>query len=595
MALKQVVGQRIISDVISPLKKATKGQGWNVLVVDKLSMRMISACCKMHDIMNEGITIVEDLSKRREPLPALDCIYLLAPTRDSIEKLIADFTGKRMYKIAHVFFTEACPDELFNQLSKSSCSKIIKTLKEINIAFTPYESQVVLLDNPDTFSFFFFPQKQAGLTLNMERIAEQIATVCATLGEYPSVRFRSDFERTIDLAHLVQQKLDAYKADEPTMGEGSEKARSQLLIIDRGFDGVSPLLHELTFQAMAYDLYDIENDVFRYETGAGNDHIEKEVLLDENDDMWVELRHKHIAVVSQEVTKSVKKFCDGKKGMASDTKSIKDLSNLIKRMPQYQKELNRYSTHLHLAEKCMQRYQAGVDKLCKVEQDLAMGIDAEGERIKDPIKLVTPLLIDPAVEQSDKMRLILLLTLNRNGLPDDNLTKVIQHANIPMAEKATLVNMGHLGLNIVTDIGKKRVYQPNRKERVSEQTYQMSRWTPILKDIIEDAIEDKLDSKHFPFLAGRQSMPQYQRAAPTSARYGQWHKDRGQQVQYRSSGPRIIVFIVGGMTYSETRVAYEISRDKKPWEVIVGSDQLLTPRKFLDNLAKLSQAPSYSE
>lgn len=110
-------------------KKPEKGKvEWRVLVVDKLAMRMVSACTKMHDLSAEGITckyfcefrmrwffinkrqilVVEDINKKREPLTTMEGIYLMTPTEESIRYLMRDFESpnRPLYKAAHVFFTE---------------------------------------------------------------------------------------------------------------------------------------------------------------------------------------------------------------------------------------------------------------------------------------------------------------------------------------------------------------------------------------------------------------------------------------------------------------------------------------------------------
>ncbi|XP_030062054.1 syntaxin-binding protein 3 [Microcaecilia unicolor] len=573
--LKGVVWKKIKSAILDDCKKEDE---WKVLLLDHFTTKLLSSCCKMADLLAEGISVVEDVHKNHEPVPHLKAVYFITPTEQSVDGLIRDFKDKSSYKYkaAYVYFSDFCPDILFNKL-KSSCAKAIKRCKEINVSFIPQESHAFTLHIPDVFHSCYSPNVEIETVLNIA--AEQIVTLCCTLDENPGVRYKKQpLDNANALANLVEEKLvHYYKTDEE--GKVKGKTQTQLLIVDRGFDPVSTVLHELTFQAMTYDLLPIEKDTYRYQTDESNKK-EKEAYLDEHDELWVKIRHKHIAYVLAEIPRLVKEIASSKKATEGKL-SISSLSQLMKKMPHFRKQLSTQTLHLNIAENCMKKFQSHVEKLCKSEQDLALGTDAEGQKVKDFMRVLLPVLLNKSFAGYDKIRAILLYIFSMNGTTQENLDKLIQHAQI-VADSDMIENWKYLGVPIISSSAS-QLRKPARRERSQDDMFQLSRWTPVVKDIMEDAIENKLDAKEWIYCS--ECPAAWNGSGAVSAR----QKYKTNMADDRKNEPKLIIFILGGMTYSEMRCAYEVTEAIKSCEVIIGSTHILTPERLLDDMKALSK------
>ena len=80
------------------------------------------------------------------------------------------------------------------------------------------------------------------------------------------------------------------------------------MCICRGFDPVAPVIHEWTYEAMAYDLLDLQDSTFKYtaETGVGTET--KQHTLQDKDELWSSMRNKFIGDVQKEVADMTDNF-----------------------------------------------------------------------------------------------------------------------------------------------------------------------------------------------------------------------------------------------------------------------------------------------
>ncbi|WZZ84215.1 hypothetical protein YC2023_104787 [Brassica napus] len=637
---RQISRDRLLHEMLGSTKTGDS-KAWKILIMDRVTVKVMSKSCKMADITDQGISCKNNerfIERKNFSREGNQCLaWTLStlsnlPKKSAIVMFLSDMSGREpLYRKAYIFFSSTIPKELVNHIkSDSSVLPRIGALREMNMEYFPIDNQV-------SYLLFCAPHKHGFLTdhdqalqtlyaenaensrhfnicLNM--MATRIATVFASLKELPFVRYRA--AKSTAPRDLVPSKLAAaiwdciskFKA----IPNFPQTETCELLIVDRSVDQIAPIIHEWTYDAMCHDLLDMEGNkhVIEVPSKTGGPPEKKEIVLEDHDPVWLELRHTHIADASERLHEKMTNFASKNKAAQMRSKegselSTRDLQKIVQALPQYGEQVDKLSTHVEIAGKINRIIRdTGLRDLGQLEQDLVFG-DAAA---KDVINF---LRTNQDTNPENKLRLLMIYaTVYPEKFEGDKGVKLMQLAKLSPVDMKVISNMQLIAgspenktksgsFSLKFDTGKTK--QANRKDRSGEEeTWQLFRFYPMLEELLEKLVKGDLSKSDY--LCMNQSSHKEEESesrtgsvrkssAPTavperkatphsmrSRRTATWALLKSASLDLKKLGQRIFVFIIGGATRSELRVCHKLTSSLRR-EVVLGSTSFDDPPQYI--------------
>ncbi|CAN1333125.1 SNARE-interacting protein KEULE [Linum perenne] len=638
---KQITRERLLVEMLRSAKSGDSKSTWKVLIMDKLTVKIMSYACKMADITQEGVSLVEDIYKRRQPLPSMDAIYFIQPTKENIIMFKSDMGGKKpLYKKAFVFFSSPVSRDLVALVREGIMVSRIGALREMNLEYFAMDSQAFLTDHERALEELFGDDEDSRKgDAALSVIATRIATVFASLREFPYLRYRAakslDVTTMTTTRDLITTKLAARVWDrishyKQKIDQFPQSETCDLLILDRSVDQIAPIIHEWTYDAICHDLLNMEGNKYVHEVPgkSGGPPEKKEVLLEEHDPLWVELRHAHIADASERLHDKMTTFVAKNKaaqiqhGSRDGELSTRDLQKMVQALPQYSEQIDKLSLHVEIAGKVNRVIRdSGLRDLGQLEQDLVFGDAGTKEVIKYLTTNERQYLVQDA-SRENKLRLLMILAsiypekfegdkglnlMKLAKLPEDDMTAV---NNMRMFGGTTETKKSSASFSLKFDIKKKRAARKDRTDQ-EETGWQLSRFYPMVEELVIKLNKGELSKDEYPCLndpsvtfdgtspasiMNTSSAPHSMRSRRTPTWAKPRHSDDGYSSDsvlrhassdFKKMGRRIFVFIVGGATRSELRACHKLTT-KLQREVVLGSTSLDDPPQFITKLKLLT-------
>lgn len=445
------------------------------------------------------------------------------------------------------------------RLTSSPAEPKLRQLVELYTNFWPTEAQVFLLKTPQSFFTLFQPPGGAfgpdpsealhAIDEELQFATQALLNICVTLNEFPLIRFYNPshpplgplvqpldaqqaaqaFQGSARMARLrgesgagsfansllgehftkhlafrLSAALDKYVAEnEPKADPG--RPRSIAFITDRSMDTVAPFLHEFSYQAMCHDLLPIHDDKYSYSFyNAEGQREDKDAVLSDDDAVWQGIRHIHIAEAIEKLTRDFKAHA-GEAGAFGGASSLSDMRDMLASLPHMQEMKDKLSLHLTMAQACMNKFEKSkLPSQAMVEQNCATRTTPEGQKPRTLVEEMVPLLDAQDVSNADKVRIIALYIMYADGVPDEDRKRLFQHARLGLGEMEAVNNLVHLGARVVKDpanSGWDAFFKKGKRKQVSgENEYELSRYQPLVKLMIEDHFAGRLDTQTYPYV-----------------------------------------------------------------------------------------------
>lgn len=561
-----------------------------VLLLDKFTTPIISMCYTQSQLLANDIILIElvDNYHQLTSMKHLDCIVYIKPCLESVNFICQELRNPH-FREYRLYLNNCISKNQLESIAEADQYEAIDKVMEI------FEDYLIVNDNLYVVDTTF----QTELVNPVLLESEKLVSLLLALKKTPIIKFESN---SIDLKRLSSELLYQINSNSNNNLFDDLNRNSDtpplIVLLDRKNDPITPLVTPWTYQSMIHEFMTINKNIVKLNE---DDTASQIVISEENDPFYKESMYLNYGDLTEKFQRYVEKYkSETKQSSIENLKSsnLSELKKVLTKFPEFKKFSTNVLTHLNLiGEIDKQISSQNLWEIGELQQTIACDLENQ-HNLRASLLEVLDNVGGKKVSTINKIKLVLLYSFRHNNasdlslflqklnnpdltspLPTNTQIQLIKRfktlfgaRNITDQKKLQEQNEGLTNIfsNKKIDINK-LFNRNNANQSKSDNIY--LQYTPRLNEILAGLInpsQNQEDSLGLSTLVPDKVKQQYGVGVTN------------EPVQ------DIIIYIKGGVTYEEGRLAYELSESNKRINLIVGGDGILNSTQWLEKLYSIA-------